>query len=79
MQRFCRCHDSRYERWEIFSGHIERALASLMKSYSLSLFTRIGLRYVDVISRRRLGLENVRWSDLIKNSALGSCLRVMCP
>ena len=60
-----------YERWEVFSRHIERALDALMKSYSLPLFTRIGLRYVDVISRRRLGLEDVRWSELIKKSALG--------
>ena len=35
------------------------------------MFTRIGLRYLDVISRNRLGLEEVLWSDLIRQSALG--------
>lgn len=60
-----------YDRWDTFLPHIQGALAALEKSYSIPFFTRIGLRYVDVISRRTLGLEGSNWSDLIRNSALG--------
>lgn len=60
-----------YQRWEHFSGHIERALTALEKSYPIPMFTRIGLRYVDTISREDLGLSGTKWSDLIKRAALG--------
>lgn len=61
----------KYERWETFSYHINSALEALTQSYSVPLFTRVGLRYVDIISRSRLGLEHARWGNLIRTSALG--------
>lgn len=60
-----------YERWELFLLHIKAALNAFTKAYSSPMFTRIGLRYIDIISRRSLGLEGNKWSELIKNSALG--------
>lgn len=60
-----------YQRWENFISHLKTALAALNKSYSLPLFTRVGLRYIDIISRANLGLEGEMWSELIKASALG--------
>lgn len=60
-----------YRRWEIFEAHILRALDALSASYSIPFFSRVGLRYVDVISRQKLGIPQTRWSDLIRRSALG--------
>lgn len=60
-----------YTRWEEFSRHLVRALEALLSSYAVSIFTRVGLRYVDVISRSKLDLDGVRWSELIRRSALG--------
>jgi uncharacterized protein (TIGR04255 family) len=62
---------SKYERWEIFIAHIEHATKCLSSVYSVPIFTRIGLRYIDVISRELLGLREERWSNLIRPSALG--------
>lgn len=60
-----------YTRWEYFLGHVTRSLQALTKTYSVPLFTRVGLRYVDVISKKALGLENAKWTELIRASALG--------
>jgi uncharacterized protein (TIGR04255 family) len=60
-----------YERWEKFSVGIHKASDALLRSYSVPTFTRIGLRYVDVISRLALGLTQTKWSELIRPSALG--------
>ena len=61
----------RYERWESFRAHIDQAMIALSNAYAIPMFTRIGLRYVDQISRSELGLEDKRWSDLVKPSAVG--------
>lgn len=61
----------RYVSWEEFFPHVVSALDALTQSYSVSLFTRIGLRYVDLISRKALGLSEMLWGDLIRQSALG--------
>lgn len=61
----------RYERWELFEEHVQAALRALLETYSIPFFSRIGLRYVDVISREALEIPDTRWSDLIRHSALG--------
>lgn len=60
-----------YRRWEEFEGHIRAGLAALFKSYPIQIFTRLGLRYVNIISKKSLGLDGVMWTDLIRPSALG--------
>lgn len=54
-----------YKRWEEFRQELETALALLGKTYEPSFFTRIGLRYRDVITRDALGLANVPWRELL--------------
>jgi len=54
-----------YRRWEEFRAALQKALTLLEKIYEPSFFTRIGLRYCDVISRRALGLKDVPWSELL--------------
>lgn len=61
----------RYQHWGEFNRHITCAVNALMEAYDIPMFTRVGLRYVNRISRERLQLSDVRWSDLVKLTALG--------
>jgi len=62
-------HD--YIRWEEFKERLKTPLNALIDIYAPNVFTRIGLRYVNVIRRSILGLDNVGWNELIKPSVLG--------
>jgi uncharacterized protein (TIGR04255 family) len=55
-----------YVRWEDFRQRIEAVLKVVLEIYRFQIFTRLGLRYQDVISRERLGLEKNKWSDLLQ-------------
>jgi uncharacterized protein (TIGR04255 family) len=55
-----------YQRWEQFKEQLGEPLQSLIDIYSPSFFTRIGLRYKDVVQRASLNLKDVSWSDLLK-------------
>ena len=55
-----------YTRWEPFRQELERAEAALRETYAPAFFTRLGLRYRNVISRDRLGLAGAEWSDLLQ-------------
>jgi len=54
-----------YRRWEQFRGELQTAFELLEKIYEPPFFTRIGLRYRDVIARYPLGLKDVNWSELL--------------
>lgn len=60
-----------YERWEGFLEHLEGPLASLSELYQPAFFSRIGLRYVNVIQRSKLGLADRPWSELLKPHIAG--------
>ena len=60
-----------YTRWEEFWGIFENALTSFICIYQPAFFERIGLRYIDAISKVALHLENKTWKELIKESWLG--------
>jgi uncharacterized protein (TIGR04255 family) len=62
---------SAYRRWEEFRNRIERLLSALTEEYNPTFFTRIGLRYVDVIQRSELGLAEVPWSELLNPHIAG--------
>jgi uncharacterized protein (TIGR04255 family) len=55
----------RYERWEMFKEHLQAALQALSEHYAPAFFTRIGLRYRDIIRRSSLGLEGASWKELL--------------
>lgn len=61
----------RYERWEDFRGRLTKVLNAVGQIYAPSFYTRIGLRYVDVIRRSVLGLEKVSWRRLLQDYVLG--------
>src|SRR5262249_12560790 len=55
-----------YERWEDFKENLRAPLDALQALYSPAFFTRIGLRYRDVIRRSILALDQVGWSELLQ-------------
>lgn len=62
-----------YVKWEDFLARLEEPLNSFVETYKPTYFTRIGLRYIDVFDKKKFGLEEVKWKDLIKPHLLG-CL-----
>lgn len=61
----------RYPGWEEFAHHLDRPLASFIKLYKPAYFQRVGLRYLNIFSRKKLGLEGTPWSDLFTPSYVG--------
>jgi uncharacterized protein (TIGR04255 family) len=63
---------SQYTRWEHFRQHLEGPLQALIGVYAPAFFTRVGLRYQDLIQRSPLGLPPAtKWSELIKPHIAG--------
>jgi uncharacterized protein (TIGR04255 family) len=60
-----------YTRWNDFRLRLELPFKALMDAYSPEFFTRIGLRYRDVISRERLGLQGTPWGELLEPAMVG--------
>lgn len=55
-----------YSDWEEFARRLDQPLAAFIKQYRPAHFLRVGLRYVNVISRARLGLEeDLPWTELL--------------
>lgn len=62
---------SKYERWESYLSKLLPAISSFEQIYKPAFYSRIGLRYVDVINRKALGLESKPWRELIKPEVTG--------
>lgn len=62
---------SQYTRWEDFAKRLDLLLSAFIKVYEPSLFERIGLRYINAISRRDLELNGYPYRDLIQPAYLG--------
>jgi uncharacterized protein (TIGR04255 family) len=60
-----------YPRWEVFKKQLEIPFESLIEMYSPSSFSRIGLRYVDVIKRSKLGIPDIGWDKLLQPYVAG--------
>ena len=60
----------RYERWEGFRSRLRSAVDALETIYKPAFYTRVGLRYIDVIRRTELDLTEVRWSQLLSPNIL---------
>lgn len=66
---------SRYTDWDTFAGKLDRPLAAFIQIYKPAFFERIGLRYLNFISRSALDLEGVPFSRLIAPCYLGPLAR----
>ena len=60
-----------YTSWEEFAAKLDKPLVAFIKTYKPAHFERVGLRYVNFISRQELGLEGIPFSDLISPCYLG--------
>ena len=62
---------SRYSCWEDFARMLDKPLAAFIRIYKPAYFERVGLRYVNFISRNALDLEDVPYRELISSCYLG--------
>ncbi len=62
---------SRYTRWEDFAAHLDKPLAAFIQLYKPAYFERVGLRYVNFISRSALDLAGTSFRELIAPCYLG--------
>lgn len=60
-----------YSDWEAFAQKLDKPLAAFIQTYRPAYFERVGLRYLNFISRRELALEGVPFSELIAPCYLG--------
>ena len=70
-QNFIALTAQKYTRWEDFARMLDRPLAQFIRLYAPSYFDRIGLRYVNAVSRKSLDLEDTPWRELIEPEFLG--------
>jgi uncharacterized protein (TIGR04255 family) len=61
----------RYTRWEDFRSRLRFVLDALEQTYAVSTFTRVGLRYRDLISRSQLGMDEADWGQCLRPEILG--------
>ncbi len=62
---------SRYTCWEEFAQHLDKPLAAFIQVYKPAYFERVGLRYLNFISKEKLELTDCSFSDLIAPQYLG--------
>ena len=62
---------NRYPGWEEFARKLDKPLAAFIQIYKPAFFERVGLRYLNFISRYDLGLEGVPFRELIQPCYLG--------
>ena len=70
-QNFISLSTVAYPGWEEFGHRFDLPLAQFIRIYQPSFFERIGLRYVNIFSRKALDLEGEPWRDLIAPAYLG--------
>lgn len=61
----------RYTNWEDFALKLDKPLAQFIQVYQPAFFQRLGLRYLNAVSKKRLGLAGLLWDDLIRSPYLG--------
>lgn len=65
-----------YRRWEDFRELFGVALSAFRSIYDPPFFTRVGLRYRDLIQRSKIGLSEAKWSELLSPGILGEMSQV---
>ena len=61
----------KYTRWEKFKEKLSIPITAFLEIYSPDYFSRLGLRYIDIIKRSDLGLDGVSWNELLQPYILG--------
>ena len=61
----------KYTQWEDFARKLDKPLVAFIKTYKPAYFERVGLRYLNFISRNALNLSNTPFRELITPAYLG--------
>ena len=61
----------RYTIWEEFARRLDKVLYQFIQVYRPACFQRVGLRYINAVSRTALELEQTPWRELIEEKYLG--------
>ena len=69
--RFISLACSSYTCWEDFAAMLDKPLAAFIQIYRPAFFERVGLRYLNFISRNALGISTTPFRDLIAPQYLG--------
>lgn len=69
--RFISLACNRYTCWEDFAKKLDKPLAAFIQIYRPAYFERVGLRYLNFISRKDTGVGDVLWRELIAPQYLG--------
>jgi uncharacterized protein (TIGR04255 family) len=69
---FLAVSDRAYTRWERFLAALENARQALEAEYRPAFYSRIGLRYVDLVHRSALGLGAEPWENLFRRELVGA-------
>ena len=69
--KFISLSTSSYTKWETFAAMLDKPLAAFIQIYKPACFDRVGLRYLNFISRSALELTEVPFRELIQPAFLG--------
>lgn len=69
--RFISLACNRYTTWEDFAAKLDKPLVAFIQIYRPAFFERVGLRYLNFISRSALALGVTPWRELIQPQYLG--------
>ena len=69
--RFISLACNKYTQWEDFAKKLDKPLAAFIQIYKPAYFERVGLRYINFISRKAIGLEGPPFKELITPTYLG--------
>ncbi len=70
-KHFISLSTNHYTRWEDFAKRLDKVLAAFIRLYQPTYFERVGLRFINSISRRALELEGAQWRELLQPGFLG--------
>ncbi|MBI2853257.1 MAG: TIGR04255 family protein [Chloroflexi bacterium] len=70
-QDFLSVAETDYKRWEMFKVEVEKAEQALRQEFRPAFYSRIGLRYKDLIIPQAIGLGGKKWNELLQNHIVG--------
>ena len=62
---------TKYTCWEDFAAHLDKPLAAFIKLYKPAFFERVGLRYINLFSRKNMDIEHIPYNELFQSCYLG--------
>ena len=70
-QNFISISTMTYTDWKSFAERLDEPLGHFISIYKPAFFERVGIRYMNAVSRKKLGCEELFWRDLIAEPYLG--------